>query len=288
MKPPFAASEQPISQKHIDATGAELSKERELLRQSLQSTALDKIHKQLWYAGRIGNISPLHHQRVLRREVILTEYPRLHLVWSKRVIYVQRLPDELLSWTCYSTLVCGSQELHLAASGFLLSYTRLIEYPSDLDIAKASGLISKQVKWRAWQKFRYALIHNLTNRNIHDRFEYGELRLSRLDTIFRLRLLGLSYFSPHREYTDYFEHHYAALFALFALVSVALSAMQVISGIDGVPEAVTTTAYRFSVAALVGLASSCAILLCVYLGLYLWNWFLICFRRRVRSRETTV
>lgn len=60
---------------------SDLDAERERLYRALHAKDLEMIHKQLWYAGRPGNIRPLHHQRVLRRELILTEDPRLHLVW---------------------------------------------------------------------------------------------------------------------------------------------------------------------------------------------------------------
>ena len=69
------------------------------------------------------------------------------------------------------------------------------------------------------------------------------------------------------------------LVALFALVSVALSAMQVMTSIDIAPTAVGVTSYRFAAATLIALAASCAALLLLYIGLYVWNWLLILFRR---------
>ncbi|KAK0939348.1 hypothetical protein LTR29_009093 [Friedmanniomyces endolithicus] len=221
---------------------SDLDAERERLYRALHAKDLEMIHKQLW-------------------ELILTEDPRLHLVWSKHVLYVQRLPDELLDSTYFTTVICDSPELYKTATGFLLSYTSLIKYPSDLDVAKASGLITKEAEWRTWRSIRSSIVEELQGRNIHDRFEYGERRLGRMDTIFRLRLMGLSYFAPRSDYESYFEHHYTTFIALFALVSVALSAVQVINGITGVPAAVTVTAYRFSVASLLLLAGSCTILL---------------------------
>lgn len=109
------------------------------------------MHKWLWYAGRKGNISPLHHQKVIHREIILTERARLHLVWFGRTIYIQRLSDELLGWTYFSEVVCQDAHIHQAATGFLLSYARPIGYPSDLKIAKSIGLIDESVTWHTWQ-----------------------------------------------------------------------------------------------------------------------------------------
>lgn len=236
------------------------------------------MHHRLWYAGRKGNISPLHHQKVIHREIILTERPRLHLVWYGRHIYIQRLDDELLNWDYFSGVVCGENATHQAATGFLLSYAHLVEYPSDLDIAQALGLINRSISWSYWRYFRDDVLHHLAGRDIHDRYEYGELRLSRLNQIYRMQGLGLNYFNVHREYSSYFGDNHMALIAVFALVSVALAAMQVMTSVDSAPAEAAVTSYHFSIAILVALAGSCAALLALYIGLYVWNWVLILIR----------
>ncbi|KAK4955187.1 hypothetical protein LTR10_007382 [Elasticomyces elasticus] len=246
---------------HVTNNASALIAERERLLGSLHEDDLERMHKQLWYAGRIGNISPLHHQKVIRREVVLTENPRLHLVWFEKTIFVKRLGDELLNWKYFSDVVCGDQTVHRVATGFLLSYTCLIQYPSDLAVAQATGLVNKDVTWRCWQDFRSSVRHHLADRNVHDRFEYGELRLNRLDQIYRMKGLGLTYFTVYRDYSSYFGDHYMTLVLLFALVSVALSAMQVMAGFPQMPAEVAVTLYCFSIATLVALAGSCSLLL---------------------------
>lgn len=283
--PPFTQNNQ-LSTPH-DATATDfltMHAEREPLQMSLQDDELETMHKWLWYAGRKGNISPLHHQKVIRREIILTERARLHLVWSEGRICIQRLGDELLNWTYFSEVVCQDTRLYQAATGFLLSYARLIGYPSDLEIAQNTGLVSKSITWHTWQSFRNDVLHHLTGRDVHDRYEYGELRLDRLNQIYRMKGLGLTYFNVHRDYSSYFSANYMTLVAFFALVSVALSAMQVMSGIDGVPTAIATTSYRFAVATLLTLGGCCTGLLALYVGLYVWNWSLV-FARRGSSRK---
>ena len=230
--PPFALACQLVAN---TITPSDLPKVQNRLQKVLHDDTLESIHKQLWYAGRKGNISPLHHQKVIRREIILTERARLHLVWFRRTIYIQRLSDELLDWTYFSEVVCQDACIYQAATGFLLSYARLIEYPSDLEIAQNAGLVNKTVEWHNWQRFRTDVLHYLAGRDVHDRYEYGELRLGRLNTIYRLSWQGLTYFNVYRDYSSYFGENYTALFALFALVSVALSAMQVMTNMDGIP-----------------------------------------------------
>jgi len=283
--PPFAQDHQLCtSQNAIIIDASTRHSERERVQASLQHEDLEIMHKWLWYAGRKGNISPLHHQKVIRREIILTERAQLHLVWFGRTIYIQRLSDSLLDWTNFSEVVCQDARIYQMATGFLLSYARLIEYPSDLEVAQSSGLINKCVTWQSWQSFRTDVLHSVAMRDVHDRYEYGELRLERLNQIYRLKGLGLTYFNVYRDYSSYFGENYTTLIALFALVSVALSAMQVMASVDGVPEGATTTSYRFAVATLVALAGSCAVLLALYVGLYVWNWCLIYVRRQPRCR----
>jgi hypothetical protein len=258
LTPPFELACQLVAN---TITPSDLVEEQNRLQKVLHDDILESIHKQLWYAGRKGNVSPLHHQKVIRREIILTERARLHLVWFEKTIYVKRLDDELLNWEYFSRVVCGDEAVHRAACGFLLSYAHLIEYPSDLEVAKTHGLVNEKIAWKKWQTFRTSVLHYLTDRDVHDRYEYGELRLGRLNQICRMKYLGLSYFNVHRDYSSYFGDNYMTLVALFALVSVALSAMQVMTSVNGAP------------------AGSCAALLVLYMGLYLWNWLLIFVRR---------
>jgi hypothetical protein len=276
LTPPFELACQLVAN---TITPSNLVEEQYRLQKVLYDDTLESIHKQLWYAGRKGNVSPLHHQKVIRRDIILTERARLHLVWFEKTIYVKRLDDELLNWEYFSRVVCGDEAVHRAACGFLLSYAHLIEYPSDLEVAKTHGLVNEEIAWKKWQTFRTSVLHHLTDRDVHDRYEYGELRLGRLNQICRMKFLGLSYFNVHRDYSSYFGDNYMTLVALFALVSVALSAMQVMTSVNGAPAAVSVTSYRFAIATLVALAGSCAALLVLYMGLYLWNWLLIFVRR---------
>lgn len=282
LTPPFALKCQLVAN---TITPNDLLEEQHRLQKVLCDEILELLHRQLWYAGRRGNISQLHHQKVLRRDIILTERAQLHLIWSDKTIYIKRLDDELLDWEYFSKIVCSNEVVYRAASGFLLSYARLIEYPSDLELAKAHGLVNKDIYWKEWQAFRISVLGHLIDRDVHDRYEYGELRLGRLDQICRLNFLALQYFNVHRDYSSYFGDNYMVLVALFALVSVALSAMQVMTSIDIAPTAVGVTSYRFAAATLIALAASCAALLLLYIGFYVWNWLLILFRRYPQQRR---
>jgi hypothetical protein len=286
--PPFARSNQLLTYEQATGTNASTmtpptrKEASERLRASLHEPDLQAMHLWLWYAGRKGNISPLHHQAVLRREVILTGIARLHLVWYPKVMYIQRLSNELLSWDYFAEVICDDRETHEAATGFLLTYVRLIEYPSDLAIAQEAGLVDDILSWDSWQNFRTDVLHSLAVRKVHDRYEYGELRLGRLSPIHRLKGFGLTYFNVYRDYLSHFGENHTGLVALFALVSVALSAMQVVIGIDGTSAVAVTTSYRFAVTTLFALAFSCAVSFAFFVGLYVWNWCLIYLGRQSR------
>lgn len=149
----------------------------------------------------------------------------VHLVWATGRMFLKPLPRFLLEprfWTLYlaSTEPCScfrkdgdtqsfttnAQDVtaitsgaksdiksieecnggHRAcALGFLFSYTALITHESDFRIAKEKHLLPEQLTWSAW----ITLVKQLDTANIYDkideRFKYGELRLSRLNEIYR-------------------------------------------------------------------------------------------------------
>ena len=47
----------------------------------LDVNRLNVIHDRLWRAGLPGRIQPLHHQKLLQRNIVVTERIDLHLVW---------------------------------------------------------------------------------------------------------------------------------------------------------------------------------------------------------------
>ena len=242
----------------------------DILMAEFSTTDLNNIHGYLWIAGSHGNISPLHHQQVLLRKIIPSEQARLHLIWFDRNIYVKPLPDYFLDTDRYSV---ASIDPSGSITGFLRSYCSLICSQLDLVIAKKSFLISEDVTWERWARFRNAILLNTKNRYSNVRYDYGELRLNRLDIIYRLTGRGLTYFTIHRDYKTYFTQYFALFVTVFAFVAVILAAMQVLVSIKDIPEAVVVTSYRFAVAVLVGVCSCFGYVLSVFLFMFLYNFF---------------
>ncbi len=237
---------------------------------------LNDIHNHLWAAGSKDNISALHHQRVLCREVILSECSDLHLIWFDRIIYIKPLPLSFLNYNFVNAVVLPDAILYGNVLGFLYSYMMLIQHASDLCLAHDLGLVSKKVEWIPWRQFRTAFLDNISSGRVprtlmNKRFEYGELRLARLNYIYRLSFRGLKYFTTHREYTTYLREYTAAGITLFAFITVALTAIQVVVGMNGVSKALIETSYRFSIVILFVVAIFSVVVLLIFAILFLVN-----------------
>lgn len=57
---------------------------REYLSSQLDVTRLNVVHDRLWRAGLPGRVQPLHHQKLLWRNIVVTERIDLHLIWCVR------------------------------------------------------------------------------------------------------------------------------------------------------------------------------------------------------------
>lgn len=256
---PFTKNEEIFSQGGLKTT-AEVDQQKIKFSDKLTQQRLNDIHTHLWSAGSKHNISPLHHQKVLQREIILTERSDLHLIWFNRIIYIQPLPDCMLDHAFFKQVFCADAYLYGLVFGFLYSYLCLIQNKSDLDLAKSLSLVSTKVKWPRWHSLRRAVLQNIESNQtpmglMNKRFQYGELRLARLNYIWRYTFRNTTYFTTHREYVTYFQEFFAAGITLFAFITVALTAMQVVVGMQGISDALLATSYRFSIAILVLVAA---------------------------------
>lgn len=77
--------------------------EREYYSEDLENLA---PHSWMMSAQSSANISALHRQRVKGRRIIITEDPRLHLVWVNARIFIKPLPAYLLSFVFWSIFLC--------------------------------------------------------------------------------------------------------------------------------------------------------------------------------------
>ena len=269
--PIFRESEECISGHDLEECGPWLNSEE--LADDLSVADLNSIHNYLGIAGRLRNISPLNYQRAIRRTIIPCEKARLHLCWSDHTIYIKPLPDLLLNAAYVQEHVSKSRETSSLILGFVHSYCALVKSPLDLAIAKQSHLISERVSFAQWHRFRDAVLTRTDTSNINPRYQYGELRIGRLDLIWRVLFRGKGYFTTHREYSAYFTQYFQAFFVVFAFVTTILQSMQVVLATSGgdVSPTLEAVSYFFAVIAMMGVLACLTFVVLLFGILLVYN-----------------
>ncbi|KAF2809379.1 uncharacterized protein BDZ99DRAFT_488383 [Mytilinidion resinicola] len=217
------------------------------LADDLECKELDQMSDCLWLLSTQSseNISQLHRQRVKGREIILTEEPKLHLIWFYDKIHIKPMPRYLLSRSFWQQLLLDPQQplalrhniILTSALGFLRSYAHLIRYESDFRIAKDNtlALIPDFVSWEQWRLLR-AQVLVVRDEEVSARFRFGEIRLTRLNFYCKFLLFETYYYRTHRQYGDYFASFYPSLLFLFGIISIMLGAMQLAATVEQLDE----------------------------------------------------
>ena len=161
--------------------------------------------------------------------------------------------------------------------GFMRSYSYLIRYESDFDLAQGRGLIPKTdgtvaITWEAFAKLITAF-DRYEDAHVSPRYSYGELRLTRLNFYTRIFLGKLTFHHIDAQWSTYLNCFITPLLIVFAIASIVLNAMQVELAVQGVQgpgntwTAFTWVSRWFSVATLflVGLSSWLLIVLIVFM-----------------------
>lgn len=198
-----------------------------MVENDLRVTRLNDIHHWLWFAGRPMPPRPLNYQVANSREIILSEDMGLHLVWAiPRRIFLKPIPGYLLDHQFWKVKLIHRESLYQCALGFLLSYTALIQYESDFYIAKDKRLIPRNLTWETWIKLVEQLLHH-KNENVNRRYDYGELRLSRLNKIYWAHCRLRGYRFPYQSYGEMFKANLAPIAGTIVYIGLVLTAMQV-------------------------------------------------------------
>lgn len=248
----------------------------DFLKSELSVDRLNEIHEWLMIVGRPMPPRALHLQRMKLREICPTEQMDLHLAWSPKRIYVKPIPRFLLDTGFWEAYLCGNPRLYECAMGFLVSYTALIQHESDFWIAKDAHLLPKEVAWPQWVFLVRQLLDCRNLDNINKRYNYGELRLGRLNMIYRFRKGRYrGYLSSCTTYGDFFRDNINSLITLFAYTTIVLSAMQVGLGTSYSQDsrAFNRASYGFAIFSIIAPLISVAALLVLLIGLVLNNLF---------------
>lgn len=277
------------------------------LRVEICTPRLDEIQRHLHFAGLPRLARPLHRQRLMGREILVTEDTDEHLVWYQSRIFIKPLNRWMLDWDFWTEHICLDAQLHAAACGFLLSYMWLVGRESDLAMGKELHLLPYDLTWAQWATFQDSFLRYVDAASLHQvspRYLYGELRLTRLNKIYRwvpsvvsCRRFVTGYLPPSTWYQEYFRQHYGWLLAVFVYFTVALAALQLGLATPGLQEAAEfqRAAYGFTAFSLVFVIAMVVILAITWLALTLFHYISakiyqrkVVRRRGRKSPQTTV
>lgn len=201
---------------------------------------LHQIADKLWWMTmqNSGNISPLHRQIVKRRNIVITEDPKMHLIWLQDRIFIKPLPRYLLShafWKHYLRDIGGSghsdrrcSRIRTAALGYLRTYYYLIRFESDFRLAQDSSLqlIPPEVTWKQFCSLLPDLAA-IDDHHVSARYFYGEIRLARLNFYAPVTLRRWNYARVENQSAAYFARFYGPLLLMVGIFSIALTSLQV-------------------------------------------------------------
>ena len=114
------------------------------------------------------------------------------------------------------------QEIAKAACGFLRSYAYLIRHKSDFSRATTERLIPKHSEFIDF----ITNFQRIDDKHVSQRYQYGELRLTRLNFWTKIFLRRFTFHKVHGQYGAYFARFYGPILFVFGIFTVALSAMQ--------------------------------------------------------------
>lgn len=214
---------------------------KDFLRGDLCAPDLELMAPRLWIMTTPSskNINVLTRQRVKGREIVITEEPRLHLVWIHNRIFIKPLPRYLAShafWNAYldansDKLGKDLSDIRKAALGFLRTYTYLVRHETDFKIAQQAHLIPERVEWPAFCRFAAELCR-IDDVDVSERYRYGKIRLTRLNLYAPFLLGRFNFEQVHGQYGDIFARLYGPILFIFAVITTVLSSMQVALAVE--------------------------------------------------------
>jgi hypothetical protein len=253
------------------------------LARDLDVGRLNAIHSRMWMCGRPLNARGLHRQQMMERRTVHTEQADLHLLYHGDVIFIKPLPAYLLCPAVWRRRL-NSQKLHANAAGFLLSYIWLIRSPLDFTLAEKNNFIPSELTWTDWKILVSEFLKNIDPNSLEQvniRYHFGELRLGRINTIYRTNPSFIfthfvrGYLYGYNRYAVFFQRTGGLVVVLFIWFSLILSAMQVGVTVDGLMtnKDFTKACYGFVIFSIVFVAALLAFLGGIFLAVYIYNMF---------------
>ncbi|KAF9691598.1 hypothetical protein EKO04_010206 [Ascochyta lentis] len=250
------------------------------LREDLSLSRLNRIHTHLWMAGRPMRARPLHRYHMYGYEVLGTQQMDLHLLRFSNKLLVKPLPEYLVSTSFWERHLCTNTALWESATGWLLSYVWLITSPLDLKLAHDNALLPAAITWPWWKAFVadfLTIVDINTLHHVNKRYHFGDLRLSRINSIYRTRFFFThfvrGYLYGYNRYVVFFERNFSWILILFVFLSLVLSAMQVGTALDELSgsRAFMKGSYGVVVLSMVSVAVVLGVVGLCFVGIFLFN-----------------
>lgn len=252
----------------------------EFLKTDLNLERLNRIHDQLWAAGRPMRARPLHRYKMMGFDLLYTQQMDLHLLKFSNRLILKPLPEWMLSYNFWVEHICPHPELHKSACGFLLSYVWLLTTPLDLKLAHDHTLLPSFITWHWWKKFVKEFFNEVDMNSLHQvnqRYHFGDLRLGRINSIYRIRFFYShfvrGYLYGYNRYVVFFQRNFSWILIVFVFFSLVLSAMQVGAGVKPLSEndAFLRASYIFVVFSMVSVAAVLAVVGLIFVIIFLFN-----------------
>lgn len=252
----------------------------EFLKIDLNLERLNRIHDQLWMAGRPMRARPLHRYKMMSFDILCTQQMDLHLLKFSNRLILKPLPEWMLSYDFWQKHICSNQDFHESACGFLLSYVWLLNTPLDLKLAHDHTLIPSFITWHWWKNFVTEFYNEVDINSLHQvhrRYHFGELRLGRINSIYRIRFMFThfvrGYLYDYNRYVVFFQRNFSWILVVFVFFSLVLSAMQVGAGVKPLSEndMFLRACYVFVVFSMVSVAAVLALVAVIFIIIYLFN-----------------
>jgi len=254
------------------------------LKYDLDFSRLNDIHNDLWMCGRPLNGRALHRHILYDRKIFVTEQADLHLLTDSDVIMIKPLPAYILCKEVWEECLNKDQALHEAACGMLMSYIWLVRSPLDFKIAMDPDkpLLPLGLTWLDWKQIVDQSLKKInadTLQQVNKRFQFGELRLGRINSIYSLRPRLLpkhfirGYLYGYNRYAPFLQRNFAWVLATSVLFSLVLSAMQVGTGLDSLKNnnAFLRASFGFVIFACVLVVAIIAFVLLVFGFIFFYN-----------------
>ncbi|OCK73242.1 hypothetical protein K432DRAFT_9025 [Lepidopterella palustris CBS 459.81] len=268
----------------------------DFLQYDLDLGRINKLHHHLWMAGEPIHARPFHKLKHSGLRVRPTHQHDLHLLSYESSIFLKPLPEWLLNYQFWEQGLCSDEELHKRACGLLVSWIWLIQSPLDLRMANQEdfGLLPPQLSWKHWKAIvrdvqHYIDFHTLDQ--VNKRYHYGELNLSRINLLFRMKFFKPYLYDRDRS-NSFFLRRFGWIGIAFLFFQTILAAMQVGFSVDPLSSsyAFSRSSFGFTAFSLITAGVLFAIwgLICirygaVFLGSFFASFFLKGYQERRRK-----